>query len=67
MYQEAKDPFFRQTSPSSSPGKTTPSLDLAASRLVKNYLFLHFLKNLQSLEEFLIFFETFQSFRFLSF
>ena len=38
MNREAKDPFFRQTSPSSSssPGKTTPSLDLAASRLVNN-------------------------------
>ena len=35
MHQEVKDPFFRQTSSSSSSGKTTPSLDLAASRLVK--------------------------------
>ena len=34
MNQEAKDPFFRQTS-SSSPGKTTPLHDHAASRLVK--------------------------------
>ena len=38
MNREAKDPFFRQTSPS-SPGKTTPSLDLAASRLVKSVNF----------------------------
>ena len=34
--KKQKTPFFRQTSSSSaSPGKTTPSRDLAASRLVK--------------------------------